>query len=54
MVSNRNTVAKIKKIFPDMEITMLPALTDKGIGNPKKLADMKRILSKVKYPMPTK
>ena len=55
MVSNKDTIAKIKKLFPDVEITIDPALNNaKGSANPKKIADMKRILSKVKYPLPTR
>ena len=53
VVSNEEVIAGIKKLFPDVKITILPALTDKGIGNPKKVADMKRILSKAKWSLPT-
>jgi hypothetical protein len=55
MVSNKDTIAKIKKLYPDVKITMLPVLGNaKGIGNPQKVAEMKEILSKVKYPLPTR
>ena len=53
MVSNKDIIAKIKKKFPDVQITIVHS-KDKGIGNPKKLAEMKKVLSKVKYPLPTR
>ena len=54
MVNERDTIAKIKKLYPDVKITIVPSGSDKGIGNPKKLADMKRVVSKIKYPLPTR
>jgi len=53
-MDNDKVIADIKKLFPDIKITIKPALgNNKGIGNPKKVADMKRILSTVKWPLPT-
>jgi len=55
MNSNTNTLAEIKKLFPDVKITIDPSLdNNKGICNPKKVADMKKILSTVKWPLPTR
>ncbi|MFI5196973.1 MAG: hypothetical protein ACHQD8_07770 [Chitinophagales bacterium] len=53
MVNERNTIAEIKELFPDVKITIVHS-KDKGIGNPKKLADMKRVVSKIKTPLPTR
>ena len=54
MVSNRNSIAKIQKLFPDVKITIDPALNNaKRDPNSKKMNDMRRILSKVKYTLPT-
>ncbi len=37
IVSNEETLARIKKLFPDLEITIEPALNNaKGSANPKK------------------
>ncbi len=46
-----DTIAEIKKLFPDVNLTVNPALNNaKGSANPKKMADIKKILSKIKMP----
>ncbi len=55
MNSTKDTLEEIQKLFPGVKITIDPSLdNDKGIGNPKKLADMKKVLSTIKYPLPVR
>ena len=37
VVSNEEVIAGIEKLFPEVKITILPALSDKGSAIPKKL-----------------
>jgi hypothetical protein len=53
MNSNEQAIAETKKTFPDLKVTVGPALDNTNGGtNPKKIADIKKILSKIKMPLP--
>ena len=55
MNREKDTIAEIKKLYPDAKIKIDSSLNScKGIGDPKTLAEMKELLSKVKYPLPVK
>ena len=55
MVSDKHAIAETKKWFPDLKITIDPALNNaKRDPNSKKITDMKRILSKVNWTLPTR
>lgn len=48
-------ITETKKWFPGLKITIDPALNNaKRDPNSKKITDIKRILSKVKHPLPTR
>ncbi len=53
MITNDQAIAETKKWFPELKVTIDPTLNDaKGSSNPKKLADIKKILRTLKTPLP--
>ncbi len=53
MLTNEKTLAQISKNFPDVKLKIVSNV-DKGIGNPKKVADMKKLLEKINISLPEK